>query len=606
MAIMGTRGLARGAEPPPTTVALITTEVRDPSFDRFARLVRLTLGCAVSLVSIVERDRQVFIGAEGLDEELDQRRETPLSHSFCQHVVAEQEPLVVHDARVDPRVLADAAVAELDVVAYAGWPLRDHHDRIIGSLCAIERGPRTWTAHELALLEDLAAACSAEIAQRALRSVAVAGEREARALSERSEVLLTLSERLAVTQTTSDVARAVTGIARSLLGCLRAGIWLRPVDPDLPGQVQPPTPEAPPEDLTWVDPGDEPWPSARHFSVLPLTSDNPLGRTLLGGAPTFLTSRADQDRVYPLLRNPDQLGQARAYVPLRMNRRAYGVLVLVWEQPGEIGPDERATIAALGSYAAQAVARAVLVQERLDALVTLQSSMMSRLPEVPGVELAARYLPAATRDQVGGDWYDVVSTSRDLCLVVGDVVGHDIEAAATMGQLRNMLRTLLWEDQGSPAATASRLDRAMRDLDVDALATVLQARLRPEADGSGWELRWTTAGHPTPLVVTPDGRASFLLGRADVMLGVRPDAPRRDHVEHLPPGTTLLLCTDGLVERRGEDIGVGLERLREAAERHHALGLDALLDAVRRDLVGRRQSDDVALLAARLAEGGGR
>ena len=140
----------------------------ETSFDRYARLVRRIVGVPVGLVTIVEPDRQVFPGALGLPEPYQTQRHTPLSHSFCQYVVADREPLVITDARHDDRLRDNLAIPDLHVIAYAGWPLTDAHGTVIGSLCAIHDRPHTWSAEELENLEDLAAACSAELAQREL------------------------------------------------------------------------------------------------------------------------------------------------------------------------------------------------------------------------------------------------------------------------------------------------------------------------------------------------------------------------------------------------------------------------------------------------------
>ena len=138
----------------------------DSSFDRYARMVCRSLHVPVALVSLVEADRQVFAGARGLPVPLDVERQTPLSHSFCKHVVAAQAPFVVTDAREHEQVRLNPAVDELAVIAYAGWPITDHTGTIVGSLCAIDHEPRAWSDADLEMLEDLAAACSTELSER--------------------------------------------------------------------------------------------------------------------------------------------------------------------------------------------------------------------------------------------------------------------------------------------------------------------------------------------------------------------------------------------------------------------------------------------------------
>jgi serine phosphatase RsbU (regulator of sigma subunit) len=561
----------------------------DPSLDRYARLVSRILGTPIALVSLVEAGRQVFPGACGLPPDVEAVRETPLSHSFCQHVVADQAPLIIPDAREDDRLRDNLAIPDLGVVAYAGWPITDHTGEIVGSLCAIDTEPRAWTAHDLAMLEDLAAACSTELSERGLRIT----EQE---LAHRSRVLLALSEGLSATRTMADVAVAVERIAVDQLGCLHAGIWLR-------GQGDATGFDRAPEILTFIAPPDTIWTSALRNAELPYDESNPVGAAAVHGRAGYFSTKGAQNAIYPHLDTVEQVGDARTFQPLIARGAVLGTLALIWADEHPLTEQDRLTIEALASYSAQAVQRAGLLQERLDALVTLQSALLPDLPASECLELAARYRPAATRDQVGGDWYDVVvAPSGATSLMIGDVVGHDIAAAAVMGQLRTMLRTIAWTLGDAPAAQVQRLDRAMQDLAVDAMATLVYARVEPEDGSDGRTLHWTNAGHPPPLLVTSDGVVTFLdEGAPDLVVGVQPDTERTDDTVVLPRGSTLLLYTDGLVERRGETITVGLDRLADAAHRHQALDVDDFLDAILGDLLGQELADDVAVLAVHLS-----
>jgi serine phosphatase RsbU (regulator of sigma subunit)/anti-sigma regulatory factor (Ser/Thr protein kinase) len=235
--------------------------------------------------------------------------------------------------------------------------------------------------------------------------------------------------------------------------------------------------------------------------------------------------------------------------------------------------------------------------------LALQAAMLTRLPESDQLQLAARYLTAAEQDQVGGDWYDaLVLPNGSTTLVIGDVVGHDITAATVMGQLRNLLRALLWDRDEPPSAIVTRLDRAIRDLRINTMASAVVLSVEqpssPQPAGSIL-LRWTNAGHPAPVLVHADGTAATLDDSTDVLLGVLPETVRRDHYHLVPPGATLLLYTDGLIETRDEGIDAGQERLLNAVRSHHRLEPDALLDAVLADMVGDHPGDDVAVLAVR-------
>ena len=215
--------------------------------------------------------------------------------------------------------------------------------------------------------------------------------------------------------------------------------------------------------------------------------------------------------------------------------------------------------------------------------------------------IAARYLPAHARDAVGGDWYDAFSTPDGaMVVVVGDTSGHDIGAAADMGQLRTLLRGYAVDREELPSATMRRLDRAMATLSVDTLATVVLGRIEQDAAGA-YALCWTNAGHPPPLLLHPDGQVTELGGRAELLVGVHPGAARSDHRVALPAGSTLVLFTDGLIEQRAgdRDIDSGTAQVVGALTGQGGLPLEALLNRVLERLAEPRD-DDVVVLAVRI------
>ena len=578
------------------------------AYDHYARLVRRLLDVPIGLVSLVEPTRQVFHGASGLPPDLDAERQTPLTHSFCQYVVADAAPLVIRDARLDERLRDNPAIPDLGVVAYAGWPLRDETGLVVGSLCAIDHDPRVWTEVEVATLADLAAACSAEIGARSSHLRTSAALRVAEQLGQRSRVLLDLSTGLGGTETLADVVTAVARVSTRHLGCERAGIWLRPAERVVGHLGRPPVPlEADAtETLHFQEDADSSWLSATTFAVLPLDTTNPLGTALVTGRPVYYGDRATQNDQHPHLANPHQLGEARAFVPLRAGEVDYGAMALVWPGVRRFSDEDRATIEAMASYTAQALQRATLHQERLDVALTLQQALLPRLPRPGTLELAGRYLPAAARAQVGGDWYDaVLMPSGATQLMIGDASGHDVSAAARMGELRSMLRMAALSAHEHPAGALELLDDALRALDVDTVASAVLARLEPPATpGLPHRLVWSNAGHPSPLLLEPTGRGRLLddpeAEDADLLLGVDPEHSRHEREVALEPGAVLLLVTDGLVERRDACISVGLERLREAAQAAAGLSLDDLLDHLLTVLVPERPEDDVAVLAVRV------
>jgi chemotaxis family two-component system sensor kinase Cph1 len=189
-------------------------------------------------------------------------------------------------------------------------------------------------------------------------------------------------------------------------------------------------------------------------------------------------------------------------------------------------------------------------------------------------------------------------------LVIGDVVGHDTEAAASMAQLRGLLRGIAYDSADGPAGVLARLDAAMGGLGLGTMATVLIGRLeqtdQEKADGVT-RLRWSSAGHLPPLVIGPEGERQVLTGdRAGLLLGVDPSALRTEHVAVIERGSTLLLYTDGLVERRDQVFDDGVELLGEALAELRHRPVEKMCDELLARLLPERAEDDVAMVAVRL------
>ena len=297
---------------------------------------------------------------------------------------------------------------------------------------------------------------------------------------------------------------------------------------------------------------------------------------------------------------PDATGAAVARtqlaMPLVSGRRTVGVLELGWAEPVTLGDDDRRFLRTLGSQGAQALDRARHFESERSTAETLQRSILpAALPRVAGVQIAARYLPGTQGVDIGGDWFDAFEL-RDgrLGLVVGDVVGKGVRAAANMGQLRNALRAISVERLKPPSALA-RLDRLASDGHDATFATVVYAVFDPRAG----VLRHSSAGHPPPVVAFPDGRVELLEGGRGLPLGTGLGAKYRQSVVPLPAGSIVLLYTDGLVERRGGSIDDGIEAL-VAAMRAGPNDAELLLEHVLENLVeSAHRADDIAILAVR-------
>ncbi|MPQ98265.1 SpoIIE family protein phosphatase [Modestobacter sp. I12A-02628] len=270
-------------------------------------------------------------------------------------------------------------------------------------------------------------------------------------------------------------------------------------------------------------------------------------------------------------------------------------------------PAELADVAQLRTHLLEALyARSRRVQQAAE---TLQRSMLSEPPRLPDLEIAVRYTPAALESHIGGDWYDVFPQPDGATVfVIGDVVGHDTEAAACMSQLRGLLRGIAYATDDGPAAVLGTLDRAIAGLELDAMATVVVARLEQTPDErarGAARLRWASAGHLPPAVVSADGSERVLrTPRPALLLGVDPAARREDREVPLTAGDTFVLYTDGLVERRRESLDAGVGRLTAALTELHDRPVQQLADRLLDRLVPGRCEDDVALVAVRFTPGG--
>ena len=240
----------------------------------------------------------------------------------------------------------------------------------------------------------------------------------------------------------------------------------------------------------------------------------------------------------------------------------------------------------------EAAARAVTDQ--------LQQALLTAPSHAPDIDVAVRYHPAASQTQVGGDWYDAFAQpDGSSMLVIGDVVGHDTSAAASMAQLKGLLRGIAYASPDSPARLLTRFDQAVRQLRIDALATVTLVRVQTAPSGDDLLLTFASAGHLPPAVVDPDRQVRLLTSRPDLLIGVDPSRPRTDHAARLAAGGVVLLYTDGLIERRDRAVDEGLVHLTAALGRTTGETLDELCDRLFGELGVAAAEDDVALLAMR-------
>ncbi|MFI0409309.1 SpoIIE family protein phosphatase [Actinomadura sp. 3N508] len=340
---------------------------------------------------------------------------------------------------------------------------------------------------------------------------------------------------------------------------------------------------------------------------LPRMPQGPLARVLRGGGTVVVGAGADVRSDEPLDAARHELFQvmdahSAIITPLAARGETYGALTLGYSRPGHgYGPDDRLVVEDVARRTGLVLANARLYAEQRNTAEAMQRNLLTPLPQPGELRLEARYVPAAQVSWVGGDWYDAFALpDGGTGLVIGDIEGHDLPAAARMAQVRNMLRALAWDMAEPPSAVLARLDGVMAAVSDAELATAVFGRVE-EQPGGRWHLRWCNAGHPPPLLITRDGGTQFLdehgvlLGDPD-LTGTRPDGTR-----DLPPSSTLLLYTDGLVETRDSDLSDRLTSLRRHGSHLAQLPLPDFCDKLL-ERVEPSGEDDVALLAVRIPD----
>ncbi|MBC7269096.1 MAG: SpoIIE family protein phosphatase, partial [Streptomyces sp.] len=339
---------------------------------------------------------------------------------------------------------------------------------------------------------------------------------------------------------------------------------------------------------------------------VPQHSSMPLSRALRGAASTLTSPQtyqkppdsgitAEQRRLF------ETTGiHSAAIAPLRSTREVLGAVTLGRSQtPRPFTPADLALLEDIARRAGLALDNARLYQRQRTVAETMQRHLLPQLPQVPGLQMTARYLPAPDASQVGGDWYDAFTLADGAtALAVGDVVGHDLDAAAGMAQLRNILRAYAWAQQEPPSRIVKRLDQAVTHIADVPMATMIFGRIEEMGRGR-WHLSWTNAGHPPPLLVTQEGLAHYLSDGHGVLLGTGTDQSRPDAVASLPPGSTLLLYTDGLIEAPGRSLDEGMHRLRRHAAALVHRPLPAFTDQLLHRVRPTDNDDDIVLFALR-------
>ncbi|MFJ9176811.1 SpoIIE family protein phosphatase [Streptomyces sp. NPDC102360] len=352
------------------------------------------------------------------------------------------------------------------------------------------------------------------------------------------------------------------------------------------------------------------------FTDMDLATDYPAAEVVRTGRAVYLSSpdeyRARYPAAWPLAARFER--KSWAFLPLIVAGRTIGAWMAGFMYPVSFTPDERSVLTTVARMLAQALSRAGVAESERELTDGLQKTMLPSLgPEIPGMSIAARYVPTGGGLQVGGDWYDMIPLpGGGIALVIGDVQGHDVRAAGLMGQLRVALRAYASEGHRPDAvlSRASRFLHGIGDTDESGADPRFATCLYVQADPATGVLEIARAGHPDPAIRTTDGTVLVRPTAGGLPLGVDPDADYPTTRLVLEPGETLLLCTDGLIETGGHDLDTGWSRIRAALESGSDDRLEELADTLVRAVHGPsshhstgplvdRREDDIALLLLR-------
>jgi GAF domain-containing protein len=457
---------------------------------------------------------------------------------------------------------------EAGLASAASLALRNQHQSLIGAMSVAWARPQAFSQAQKDEVRVVA-----QLAADALgRAQVLKAERAAR---QRTERLQRMMSALVASASLAEVTASVFEHGLLPFGASAARLVL--VD-----QQQP-------ERLVTVNAVGLPEPLLAHWRAYPLSDFSPSRRALETSAIVYVPTAADLAAEYPDARIGQSISGQQAWVavPLRSSGRTLGVLTLVFARahPLDDGPDQIA-LTALGSTIADALSRAARHDSDRELVISVQRSLLAgTLPDSPGAQLGAYYRPAETRYGIGGQ----------MTLIVGDVAGHGLEAAITMGQIRSAARALA-PDHG-PAALLEALDRFLCRTVEEPLATAAVVVIDPAES----TLRYCLAGHPPPLLRAPDGSVSMLGEAPGTLLGLEM-RNRPEEVVTFAPGSCVVLFTDGLVERRDETLDAGIARLATALKADLPPNPASLCDAlVEQSVPDNDRDDDIAILVAYLA-----
>jgi len=541
-------------------------------------LVRMTeiLGSDTAAFLLLDeaRDELVARAAKGIEEEVEAGVRIPVGAGFAGRVAARRQALAIAD--IDAFDIYNPILREKGIRSLLGVPLLIE-GRVTGVLHVGTLTPREFTPEDADLLQLAADRAALAIEHAEAYEAERAAHRHAEETAHRLQAVQRVTDAgLAYLPLDALLKELLERIAEIVHSDTAAFLLLDDNGRELVARAAKGIEEE-------VEAGVR-IPVGRGFA----------GRIAAERRAIFIPDVDHADILNPILREKGI--RSLLGVPLLIEGRVTGVLHVGSLTHREFTEGDRNLLQLAADRAALAIDHARLFHQRRVVEMLQETLVPERLPEIPGLRLVARYRPASVRGGIGGDWYDAFQLpGGSIALVIGDVMGHGIAAAALMAQMRTALRAYAL-DKHSPAGVAERMNRLMMSLADSQMTTLVYAVLDLDRDC----LSVVSAGHLPPLVRPPDGEARFLPTYGDPPLGVSRNTLYREQTFTLEPGSTVILVTDGAVEVRGEALDRGLERLRALAVAQ--TDPEALTTAVAAGEIGQDPpEDDVAILVAEVA-----
>jgi len=542
-------------------------------------LERITeiLEANTAAILLVEEDGEMLAAraATGLEGEVEGGFRVPIGAGFAGRVAATREPVVIEDLDSSPIEVTNPALRDNGVRALIGIPLVVEGE-LIGVLHVGTTRPRGFSAEDVHLLMTVGDRAALAIERARLFDAERSSRIEAEAAAARLENIQRVTEAalafLDLDSLLAELLERITEIldadtAAILLVEENGEILAARAAKGLEGEVE----------------GGFRLPIGAGFAGRVAATREPVVIDDLDSSPIEI--------VNPVLR--DSGVRSLLGVPLLVERELIGVLHVGTLHLRAFDEDDAELLRLAADRAALAIQNARLVDERRVSHALQRALLPRELPNIPGLALAARYVPASSASAVGGDWYDVIPIgSARVGVAVGDVAGKGVDAAAFMGELRNALRVYAIEGL-EPDELLRRLDGFVDKQDREQMATLVYAVL----DLESWTMEIARAGHPLPLLTSADGRATYVVPDGGTPLGTGVASSPVSHTVVIQPRATLLMYTDGLVERRGQRLVDGERALSDAAAAG-PLDPEALCTrVVERMTAGAATGDDLALLA---------